>query len=254
VLSRSGPAVWPGVLATVAIAAAVLSGPLVRPLQPTVGGGPQYRLKAVTLPSGAESPVRWNPCQSAVTYRVNLKGVARAKRPAMLKQVRRAFRQLAEADGITYRYAGTTKYVPQRSTLPQAPADVVVAVVAPDATDLGLTPTALGVGGVLWATWSGEYGEGAVIVRGYVLLNPVEWKTVEPGFGTGKTQGNALLHELGHATGLEHVDAPGQLMNPVLTAAAPAGFGPGDRAGLSKLGVGAGCVARPDSVTTVDNG
>ncbi len=51
---------------------------------------------------------------------------------------------------------------------------------------------------------------------------------------------SVLLHELGHVIGLGHVEDPAELMHPEGQPGA-AGYGPGDRAGLARLGAGA-CV------------
>ena len=50
--------------------------------------------------------------------------------------------------------------------------------------------------------------------------------------------GPLLLHELGHAVGLNHVYASGEVMNP---NAHLSNYGPGDREGLWHLGARAGC-------------
>ena len=68
------------------------------------------------------------------------------------------------------------------------------------------------------------------------------------------TRGNVILHELGHATGLEHVSNRSALMNPTVTSSTPNGFGPGDRAGLKRLGRSAGCVPVPGAIQVADLG
>jgi hypothetical protein len=214
---------------------------------------PVYKFSTVTLASGTKIPARWNPCQDAITYQVNLDGLTSSRRAAMLRQIRSGVNRLAAADGMTYRYTGTTNFVPQQATLVDAPADIVVALVAPSRTDLDRSEKSLGFGGVQWVAWSGSRGEGAVVTRGYVILTPAGISALPPGFGAGETQGNVILHELGHATGLQHVPSAGELMNPLLTSDAPAGYGLGDRAGLARAGADGGCVQIPNDVQIGDH-
>ena len=91
-------------------------------------------------------------------------------------------------------------------------------------------PYAVGVGGpVAYERGNGQHeilGGGVVLRAGEDLANV---------FGPGANEGNVLLHELGHAMGLDHVDFPGQQMNPSLNETGPDGYAPGDRAGLQDL-------------------
>jgi hypothetical protein len=220
-------------------AAVTVSGPMSAAQAAT---SPVYAFEKIKLASGRSIVARWNPCQEAITYRINLTALPTAKRAAMRKQIRAAFRTLSAANGITYRYTGTTRFVPKSTNLTKAPAEIVVAVVGNKATDMDLAANVAGLGGMLWSTWTGSAGEGAVVVRGFVLLSPSEMTTMKPGFGRGSTQGNVILHELAHASGLEHVSAKSELMYPTLLPSAPNGFGPGDLAGLKKIGKQGGCV------------
>jgi hypothetical protein len=170
----------------------------------------------------------------------------------MLKQFKTAFSRLAKANGMTYRYAGTTGFVPRRQNLVSQPADIVVAAIRAGDTDLNFTERSLGFGGVLWATWYGDTGEGAAVVRGYVVVLPSSLLKLKAGFGPGRTQGDVILHELGHATGLEHAPSRAALMYPTLTPSAPNGYAWGDLTGLSKLGVRPGCIAVPPRVDIKD--
>lgn len=53
------------------------------------------------------------------------------------------------------------------------------------------------------------------------------------GFDGGASEGAVLLHELGHAMGLAHVDNPGLLMAPSMDAGLSAAYQPGDLAALA---------------------
>jgi hypothetical protein len=213
---------------------------------------PLYQVKTVSLASGAGVTARWNPCQKAIVWRANFSGLPAAKRLAMLKQIKSGFSRLAAIDGMTYRYAGRTTFIPRTENMVSQPADIVVATVAASKTNLNLGEKTLGFGGVLWATWYGSSGEGAAVVRGYVVLVPSGMAKLKAGFGAGKRQGNVILHELGHATGLEHVANDDEQMYPILTTISPNGFAAGDRLGLLKLGRRPGCITIPDRVNIKD--
>ncbi len=247
----------PAVRAAVAlglIAVAVLGLAPVMALGATEAGATNtpYVVKTVRLASNSVTTARWNPCQPAIAWRSNLQGLPAAARPALLNQLRQAFTRLAGADGMKYHYLGDTDFVPRQNNLVAQPADIVVAAVSKSATDFDFTDTSLGYGGALWATWYGDSGEGAAIVRGYAILVPSGLAKLKPGFGAGRSQGDLILHELGHATGLEHTADHGQQMFATLTPAAPRGYARGDLAGLSKLGIRPGCIDIPARVNVKD--
>lgn len=248
---RRGPAARAALALIPVVVALAVVGLIV-----TLGSGgataSTYQVKTVKLASGAGVIARWNPCQRAITWKANLKGVPAAKRSAMLGQFRTAFIKLSATNGMTYRYAGLTGFIPRQANLVSQPADIVVSVINPSETDLNFSERSLGFGGVLWATWYGSSGEGAVVMRGYVVLVPAAIARLKAGFGPGRTQGSVILHELGHATGLEHATSRAVLMYPTLTTAAPNGYAAGDKTGLSKLGRKPGCIIIPARVDIKD--
>lgn len=211
-----------------------------------------YSIMQVTLNSGRSVDARWNPCQSAITYRVNLSGLPRAQRRAMLRTISASFRRLHAATGLTYRYRGTTRFVPRQGNLAEQPAEIVVAAVPRSRTDLPMTAASLGYGGVLWSTWYGDQGEGAAVMRGYVVLEADAISTLRRGWGSGTRLTNVVLHELAHASGLDHVSDRRQQMYPTLSTGSPSGFAAGDLAGLARVGAQAGCISVPDHVSLED--
>lgn len=90
-------------------------------------------------------------------------------------------------------------------------------------------PYAVGVGGPITV----ERGDGEEIVGGGVVLRADEALAVT--FGSGSNFGNVLLHELGHAMGLDHVELESEIMFPVITEGTPADFAAGDLAGLQGI-------------------
>ena len=67
--------------------------------------------------------------------------------------------------------------------------------------------------------------------------------TARLGFTDRYTHGSALLHELGHIVGLDHVKVPDQLMySGKFPTFGLHDFGPGDLEGLRRLGTDAGCL------------
>lgn len=207
-----------------------------------------YKLSKATLPNGAKKTLRWNPC-TTITYKVNVAAVPSAWRAKALAETKTAFKKLHTATGITFKYSGTTTKVPKTTNLSKLPADITVAFTTPSKTDYDLSGNTLGQGGYQYAWWSkSSGGYGAAIVDGFVVLDTADMAGLKKGFGKGQTQGNVILHELGHVMGLRHVKDSTQQMYPTLKTSAPNGYAVGDRAGLKKVGRKAGCIAVPSSV------
>ncbi len=248
-----GVGMGPRRLVTAVAVGALVALPLAAmPSQAVADGG--YRLIMGTTETGSY-PVRWNPCQEAITYTVNTasarqkgKSAAFARAKAQ-SEVIAAVGRVSAATGIPFRFAGATTEIPRGApdgwTAAQDAGDeIVIAYVAQGraATRSDLMGTGdWGLGGQAYA-----YRDSTVVAgRGFVLLDRDKARRLKPGFGPGLRRGNLVLHELAHVMGLDHISDRAQLMNPTMSSSTPNGFAAGDRAGLTRIGRAAGCV--PDA-------
>ncbi len=192
---------------------------------------------------GGTYVVRWDPCAAPITVRINTRAVPRGQRRSVVHLTRVAVHRLAQASGLRFRYRGHTADVPSSSNLGTQPADLVVAFVDPDQTDFPLAGWTAGYGGTLYHT--GLTSAAPVITQGFVVIDqPQTARWSHSTHQRGITLEALLLHELGHAVGLDHVSDRGQVMAPELTSATPPRYAAGDLAGLREVGKAAGCPAQ----------
>ena len=199
--------------------------------------------------------VRWAPClkgkdgAEVISYKVHTAG-----KPGRVHLVKEAIRRLHRATGLQFSYAGRTSYIPQSERLAQrldaakmerkTHVPLVVAWARKGAVSGGstlLTGTEAGVGSIVWRyTLSSQLrlSDAAVVIR----RGPTG---LAHGFGAGGTVGTLLLHELGHAVGLRHVEDKSQIMYPVIGSWSPGSYASGDRGGLTEVGAAAGCMSGP---------
>ena len=188
------------------------------------------------------SPLRWNPCDP-IHYVVNP-----GRSPeGSVEDVHEAVARVSAATGIAFEYEGLTDEVPTRHRDPYQPgrypggwAPVLVAWTDPDTSDISFQDgehTAAAVAKPL-TPMTGE----EVIVSGWIAVS--EDDPNPPGFAYPGAQGPTILHEWGHILGLGHIEANGELMEP--SGGWMTDFGPGDLAGLERLGRSAGCLDVPE--------
>jgi hypothetical protein len=203
---------------------------------------PGYALLTTTT----HQVIRWNPCVP-IRYKVNLTHAPKGS----MAEVKTAIGLLHKATGMTFVYAGQTGVIPQASYgLKATPGHWPAMTIAWAAPGSGkgrsnaLVKRDVGVGGVFYNEWFSPNGDlnPLQVTTAMVVMNDQYNKSYRVGFGAGATQGEALLHELGHAVGLQHVSDPKQLMYPTILPRAKAAYGKGDLAGLKKVGRPAGCI------------
>jgi hypothetical protein len=197
---------------------------------------PRYTPAGSSTQYHYSTSARWDPCRT-IGYRVNA-----AQTPSgAITDVKGAIDRLSQATGLSFVYRGTTTGIPQSGTNGWYPADtqIVVAWARPSQSSmLRLYSGAVGVGAAISSV--------SRIIRGAVVLN--SGHSYPAGFGPGKTRGDLVLHELGHAMGLGHIGASTQIMYPVLTPGL-ARLGLGDLTGLERRGARLGCVGGPAART-----
>jgi hypothetical protein len=193
----------------------------------------------------ARSWVRFNPCQP-VTYRVN----ARQGGRGALRDVKAAVAQVRRATGLRFEYAGPTRAVPQFNGRDWwgGTTDLVVAWARPrqSAALKGAPAGVVGVGGPIRYMPGMRNTDGSSvgwILQGGVVLDATD--RFRGGLGRGYTRGEIVLHELGHALGLGHVQDQRQVMYPTMRPNR-ALLGAGDLSGMEKVGTNRGCIYRPD--------
>lgn len=185
-------------------------------------------------PGKPDVPVTYSACLP-IRVQVNPAG-GPADAVALVQQ---AMDRVAAATGLRFEYAGLTTHRPQwhSSHLPElarADAPVLVSWATPEEVPQ-LAGDVAGIGGSVWA---GEAGGTRRYVTGGVTLDSGAFDELAQRPDAQAEEEAIVLHEFGHLVGLGHVNDPGELM--YRRNIGRTDFGPGDLAGLARLGEG-GC-------------
>lgn len=166
----------------------------------------------------ADTGARWNACEP-IDVAVNPAGGP----PFALAVVEDALGRLGDAMGTEIRLVGTTSERQAHESDPRGGAAVGILVNWPERWETE----------EIWG-WGSYVAIGPTIVSATVALNPSTSARIS------ETELLELvMHELGHAVGLGHVDDRDQIMYPLMQGRTV--WGDGDRAGLARVGRGAGC-------------
>ena len=203
------------------------------PALPGGGAAPAGQYEVARTNSDG-SPVRWDPC-APIRYVVSLRHAP----TFALAEIANAVRAVEAESGLDFVYQGTTTERPPRdyASLRYGPGPLPVLISFATSEELPFgSPTASGWGQAVRATHPTTGHER--YVSGQVVLRPSGWTA-------GLTSTNPLelmvRHELGHVVGLDHVPVTTEIMGIGGNGSARR-WGPGDRAGLAKIGRAGGCL------------
>jgi len=204
--------------------------------QEDVSGSKGYKL----FPRINGHIVRWS-CDP-IQYRINAKKSGGTK--SAIRDVKEAVKRISKASGIKFIYRGTTSESCKSAKTVRS-AHLLISWHPKGAS---FFHGAAGIGGYWPEIIKDTKGkERASIKHGCVAMN--SGTKLRPGFGSAyrstpgggyqaySVRGQVLLHELGHAMGLTHVNSKKEIMYPVADLSRkPVNFGKGDKRGLAVVG------------------
>ena len=178
---------------------------------------------------GSKDPVTYDPCQ-VIEVRINPVGAPENYR----ELVDTAIEHVSKPSGLRLEVVGATDERPSRSprTASGAGWKPVLVAWADEEEVPGLAGDVAGLAGSLVVESLGR----ARYVTGTVTLDAEAFQRIARELGGDETGQAIIDHEFGHLVGLDHVPDPGELM--YADNIGRRDWGPGDLAGLSRLGRG----------------
>lgn len=154
-------------------------------------------------------PVLWKSC-STIKYVVS-EDISAAE----LATLKKAFAIESEITGHKFQFLGKVKDQASNKWASKKYAGLEYSPVLITWTD-GKSDLLNGLtaGGTLANPTRGENPE---LVTGSIAFDRSIYNTLNPGFGSGNSQGNLVLHEIGHLMGLDHSNGKSDLMNPLIS-------------------------------------
>lgn len=230
------------------------------------GRGPRFVKSTTASISGGYAPVgnpadydllgtssatswRFDPCRT-VRYKVNADDTGQAG----LDAARLAMAQLSYATGIEVKYTGTTHMIPAADDSARLPrrTNLVIAWGTNAEVPAFAARGADGLGGPRRGFYARAVGGQRVQMTteaGVTLLTESYGTAYTPGFeSTGVPGiGHLLLHEIGHAFGLDHSVGTDEMMfggawSPDADGVYRSRLAAGDLTGLAEVGLGKGCL------------
>jgi hypothetical protein len=182
-------------------------------------------------PGTPSQPVAWDPCKP-IRYEVNAAGGP----GKALGLVADAISDVSQATGLKFEYDGLTDARPRwkSSSLPFLAARRPVLISWATQSEVAqLAGRVAGIGGAL--PQSAQNGR-LRYVTGGITLDSASFSALDAQPNGRSLERAIVLHELGHLVGLAHVSDRTELM--YADNAGQLDYGPGDLAGLAKLGSG----------------